>query len=170
MNLYFPSATDKKNVFAEVAEYLSKENFRITKKDEDRPWGGFFVIDEIQSKRFIEIFFPGLDAVSISAKRVSPKILIVQPGKRLSWQYHHRRSEVWTILSKEVGISLSDTDEEKKTKIYKENDIITIKKGERHRLIGLNSWGIVAEIWQHADESNPTDEDDIVRLQDDYGR
>jgi hypothetical protein len=37
-------------------------------------------------------------------------------------------------------------------------------------LIGLDDWGIVAEIWQHTDESNPSDEDDIVRLQDDYSR
>ncbi len=170
MNLHFSSTTDKKKVFAGVAEYLSKENFKIINKDEERPWGGFFVIDEIQSKKFIEMFFPGLDAAAISANRVSPKILLVQPGKRLSWQYHHRRSEVWTILSKEVSISLSDTDEEKNTKIYKEKEIITIKKGERHRLIGLNNWGIVAEIWQHADAASPTDEDDIVRLQDDFGR
>jgi len=170
MNLHFPSATEKKIVFAAVSEHLSKKDFEIINKDEERPWGGFFVIDETQSKKFIEIFFPGLDAATISAKRVSPKILLVQPGKRLSWQYHHRRSEIWTILSKEVSISLSETDEEKNTKIYKENDIVIIKKGERHRLIGLHSWGIVAEIWQHADATNPTDEDDIVRLQDDYGR
>ena len=43
-------------------------------------------------------------------------------------------------------------------------------KGERHRLIGLEGWGIVAEIWQHTDPENPSDEDDIVRLQDDFGR
>jgi mannose-6-phosphate isomerase len=43
-------------------------------------------------------------------------------------------------------------------------------KGERHRLIGLDSWRIVAEIWQHTDLENPSDEDDIVRLQDDFGR
>lgn len=43
-------------------------------------------------------------------------------------------------------------------------------KGERHRLIGLDSWGIVAGIWQHTDPENASDEDDIVRLQDDFGR
>jgi hypothetical protein len=48
--------------------------------------------------------------------------------------------------------------------------VITLKKGERHRLIGLSGWGKVAEIWQHTEPDNPSDEDDIIRLQDDFGR
>lgn len=31
-------------------------------------------------------------------------------------------------------------------------------------------WGVVAEIWQHTDKDNPSNEDDIVRVQDDFGR
>jgi mannose-6-phosphate isomerase len=50
------------------------------------------------------------------------------------------------------------------------NKTLTLFKGERHRLLGLNEWGIIAEIWQHTDATDPSDEDDIVRLQDDYGR
>ncbi len=39
------------------------------------------------------------------------------------------------------------------------------------RLAGaLDAWGRVAEIWQHEDENNLSDEDDIVRVQDDYAR
>jgi len=49
-------------------------------------------------------------------------------------------------------------------------DSVELKQGERHRLIGLDQWGIVAEIWRHTDIENPSDEDDIVRLQDDFGR
>ena len=49
-------------------------------------------------------------------------------------------------------------------------DKIKLKQGERHRLIGLEDWGIVAEIWQHTDAARPSNEDDIVRLQDDFGR
>ncbi|MCU0327251.1 MAG: phosphoheptose isomerase, partial [Spirosomaceae bacterium] len=40
----------------------------------------------------------------------------------------------------------------------------------RHRLVGVNEWGIIAEIWQHTDPKNPSDENDIVRVQDDFGR
>ena len=48
--------------------------------------------------------------------------------------------------------------------------IIELQKEERHRLIGLSDFGIVAEIWIHTDPANPSDENDIVRLQDDYAR
>ena len=45
-----------------------------------------------------------------------------------------------------------------------------LEKGERHRLIGLDDYAVLAEIWQHIDSNNPSDENDIVRLDDDYGR
>jgi hypothetical protein len=37
-------------------------------------------------------------------------------------------------------------------------------------LIGLDQQALVAEIWQHTDPKNPSNEEDIVRLQDDFGR
>ena len=49
-------------------------------------------------------------------------------------------------------------------------ELISLEQGERHRLLGLHDWGVVAEIWMHTDPSNPSDEEDIVRLQDDFGR
>ena len=48
--------------------------------------------------------------------------------------------------------------------------VVELSKGERHRLIGEATWGIVAEIWVHTDPNSPSDESDIVRLQDDYSR
>ena len=54
--------------------------------------------------------------------------------------------------------------------ILNEKDQIKLKQGERHRLIGLDNFGVVSEIWQHTDRDNPSDEEDIVRLSDDYGR
>jgi hypothetical protein len=49
-------------------------------------------------------------------------------------------------------------------------EIVRLNQGQRHRLVGLNSWGMIAEIWQHTDINNPSDEEDIVRVQDDFGR
>lgn len=170
MHFSFPASTDKKNVFSAVADFLNTEGFTVINVDDSRPWGGFFVIEESQAAVFIKTFFASLEIDSTSTNRVSPKILIVEPGKRLSWQYHHRRSEVWTVISDEVNICLSDTDDENIPATYSKNDVITIKRGARHRLIGLNKWGMVAEIWHHTDAESPTDENDIVRLQDDYGR
>ena len=69
-----------------------------------------------------------------------------------------------------AGVVTSDTDEEKETKELSIGDIIQLKQGERHRLLGTNGWGIIAEIWCHTDAANPSNEDDIVRVQDDFGR
>jgi mannose-6-phosphate isomerase-like protein (cupin superfamily) len=94
----------------------------------------------------------------------------VQPEKRLSWQYHHRRAELWKVIGGEVGVVQSENDHENEVKTKRINDLIKLKQGDRHRLIGLENWGIVAEIWQHIDHLQPSDENDIVRLQDDFGR
>ena len=54
--------------------------------------------------------------------------------------------------------------------VYEEGDKVVLQQGERHRLIGLDDCSVVAEIWQHTDVDYPSDEDDIIRLQDDFGR
>ena len=61
-------------------------------------------------------------------------------------------------------------DNENEMLIHKEKDLIHLKEQERHRLVGLSDIGVVAEIWIHTDVNNPSDEQDIVRLQDDYSR
>jgi len=163
--------TTKEQVFSIVRQYLAEKQLAIDKEDSSRPWGGFFVLDEGQAEKFIEIYFPHLtkQELTISGK-LSPKILIVAPNQRLSWQYHHRRAEIWKLIGGVAGVVTSDTDEEKVTVELKINDIVQLKQGERHRLLGLDGWGIVAEIWRHTDANNPSDEDDIVRVQDDFGR
>ena len=37
-------------------------------------------------------------------------------------------------------------------------------------LIGLDNFSVVSEIWLHTDSESPSDENDIVRISDDYGR
>ncbi|NGY36854.1 phosphoheptose isomerase [Flavobacterium sp. XN-5] len=171
MDLNIPNELEKSAVFEEISAALKKEKFTIVNHDETRPWGGFFVIDEGQAAAFAAKFFPHLDMDTIRiTEKLSPKILVVAPQKRLSWQFHYRRAEIWKILSGVVGIKTSLTDEEGDIQEFKPGTFVQMNKGERHRLIGLNSWGIVAEIWQHTEPGNPSDEEDIVRLQDDFGR
>ena len=55
-------------------------------------------------------------------------------------------------------------------RIYNEGDQIILKQGERHRLIGLDETSVVAEIWQHTVPNHPSDEDGIIRVQDDFVR
>ncbi len=171
MSLNFLSNTPKELIFEHIVEHLHLQKLKINKQDNTRPWGGFFVIEETEAEKFINIYFPDLtkSKFKFSGKR-SPKILIVAPNKRLSWQYHHRRAEIWKLIGGTATVVISDNDEEKEVKHLYIGDIVHLKQGERHRLVGLDTWGIVAEIWLHTDTENPSDEDDIVRLQDDFGR
>jgi mannose-6-phosphate isomerase-like protein (cupin superfamily) len=171
MNFNLTQVESKKEVFEKIATFLNNNNYTIDNQDQTRPWGGFFVIDESQAKAFANQFFPHLEMNEIQiTNKLSPKILVVAPNKRLSWQYHFRRSEIWKIVYGIVGVKTSLTDEEGELQQLVPETFIKMEKGERHRLIGLESWGIVAEIWQHTDLENPSDENDIVRLQDDFGR
>lgn len=156
------------DIFSDTKKQIENLGFNIIGHDFNRPWGGFLLIDESQSKEFINIFISKED-LKIENK-VSPKILIVNPNSRLSWQYHHRRREIWKVFKNEVGIIKSTDNNEKEMKIFNVGDVIELQKGDRHRLIGLSDFGIVAEIWIHTDPANPSDENDIVRLQDDYAR
>ncbi|MBS1496022.1 MAG: phosphoheptose isomerase [Bacteroidetes bacterium] len=170
MSINVSASKSKTEIFKEIESQISSY-VRIRYKDDTRPWGGFLVIDEEDAEKFIQVFFPHLtkDILSISGK-LSPKILIVAPQKRLSWQYHHRRAEIWKLIGGEAGVVTSDNDTEKESRHLNINDIVELKQGERHRLIGLNNWGVLAEIWRHTDAQHPSDEDDIVRVQDDFGR
>jgi mannose-6-phosphate isomerase len=161
----------KMNYYKEIEAKIESLGFNIISKDFQRPWGGFLVIDEDQAQDFSNQFFQGIniEELKISGK-LSPKILIVNPESRLSWQYHNRRAEIWRVYKGEVGIIRSEDDTENEMKIYNKGDQITLKQGERHRLIGLDDYSVVAEIWQHTEKNHPSDEEDIVRVQDDFGR
>jgi Mannose-6-phosphate isomerase len=171
MDFKLTNETSRDIVFTLVKNFLEKKGFKIINMDKDRPWGGFFVIDEGQATKFKKEFFEAVPKKKEEEKgKLSPKILIVAPNKRLSWQYHFRRSEIWKLIGGEAGVVRSDNDKEGSLETKKINDVIALKQGERHRLVGLNNWGIIAEIWQHTDTDNPSDENDIVRVQDDFGR
>ena len=162
---------DKKELFQKTKKELKEKGFNIEGYDMERPWGGFFVIDETQAQKFIDTYFTDVEKLEAHiAAKLSPKILLVEPEKRLSWQYHHRRAEMWQVLEGPVGVIRSMTDEQGPVQEYEAGELITLEQGERHRLVGLDSWGIIAEIWQHVDAEHPSNEDDIVRLEDDFGR
>ena len=163
--------TNKEVHFEKIIAQLETKGIRVTDSDFDRPWGGFLVINEEDADKFIEAFFPAYKKEDLLiGNKLSPKILVVGPKQRLSWQYHFRRAEIWRVIEGEVGVVRSEDDEQKQIERFKSGDIIILSKGMRHRLVGLDDWGVLAEIWQHTDPENPSDEDDIVRLQDDYGR
>ncbi|HRJ06763.1 MAG TPA: hypothetical protein PK096_01620 [Candidatus Saccharibacteria bacterium] len=178
MAAFFPKlvkTTPKKMALKRVRDMIDELNYTVVDADEDRPWGGFYRLDNAQAERFIQEFFPGLSLKEAKLGRddseLSPKFLLVSPGQRLSWQFHHRRAERWRFLS--VGSYYKSMTDEPGTRIDVEpGTIVQFAQGERHRLgaFSEDQYTLVAEIWQHTDPKEPSDEDDIVRLSDDYKR
>ena len=162
---------DKESIFSKMIKLMKENGFKIDSMDKNRPWGGFLVIDESQAKDFAQHFFPEENFEEIKlTQKLSPKILMVAPLKRLSWQYHHRRAEIWKCITNDVNVCISDDDHEGEIISLTKGQKIKLRQGQRHRLIGKDTWGVIAEIWQHTDPNNPSDEEDIVRVQDDFGR
>ena len=159
------------NIFAKTLKILSSKKLNVIDKDIKRPWGGFFVISPGNTQDYFNIYFNDLDTEEIKVLgELSLKILIIAPNKRLSWQYHNRRSEMLKVFSGEIKVITSYDDIERNEEIFKEGDKIRLSKGERHRIIGLEEYAVVAEIWIHTDKNNPSDENDIIRVQDDFNR
>ncbi len=116
-------------------------SFRKQIKEDKRPWGKFRA-------------YPHQLANSI-------KIITINPGQALSLQYHNHRSEFWVVLDKGLEITVGD-------KVWQpeENEEVFIPQKVPHRLRCLGpKQARVMEIW-----IGHSDENDIVRLQNDYGR
>ena len=157
-------------LYKNIEDELTNLGFQIIDSNLEKPWGAYFCIDEKQVQDFSNKFFDGIHVDSLKIKnKLSPKILIVKPNTRLSWQYHNRRAEIWQIYKGQVGVVQSDTDIENDLKNYMPGEKIKLRQGTRHRLVGLDDYVVVAEIWQHTDEV-PSNEDDIIRIQDDFNR
>lgn len=165
------SGNTKDSVFDSIIKGLWRRSMPHQSVVRDKPWGGYFTFDQKHTEKFIDLFFKGVDTSMIQMDlQISPKILVVEPGKRLSWQYHHRRTELWRCVYNRVNVTLSDNDQEKENVVLAEGDHIYIGSEQRHRIIGLRQYGILAELWIHSDPAHPSNEDDIVRVQDDFGR
>ena len=109
---------------------------------EKRPWGAFFVLS---------------DEKDFKIKKIE-----VNPSKRLSYQFHNKRSELWYILNGQGIVTIND----KKTEVNK-GSVIKIKKLEKHR-IENNGYKILTFI--EVQTGSYFGEDDIVRIQDDFDR
>lgn len=137
----------------------------------DKPWGAYIRIAEKSLPQFYEAYWQNVDVPQPAAGlRLDPKILLVAPGARLSLQYHHRRGEHWLVLDGPVKVVMGDDAESLTEVVAAAGEVVRIPQGSWHRLVGLETWGRIAEIWQHTDAAQPSGEEDIVRVQDDYGR
>ena len=157
------------NIVSETRLMIKRLGLSITEENLTKPWGAYIRLDNTDAEKFAATYFQGHEFNTF--ENLSPKFLIVAPGKRLSWQKHARRAELWSVLQGPVGIKLSETDEEPRdATILKTGEFIEFDTEVRHRLIGLDGWGIVTEIWKHTKAPELSDEEDIVRIQDDFSR
>lgn len=92
-------------------------------------------------------------------KECTVKIITVKPGGILSKQYHHHRDELWVILDDGLIVEIGD-----ETMLARKNDEFFISKGTIHR-VSSEKGGRFLEI-----ALGDFDENDIVRLEDNYGR
>ena len=107
---------------------------------EDRPWGRF--------EKFHE------------NKLSTVKLIYITPNRRLSLQYHIHRYEFWRIINGTAEVEVDG-----KTFSVKEGDNISIGSKSHHRIKAQASGCTVLEIsYGHFDE------DDIVRIEDDFNR
>tara|TARA_Y100001973_G_C5136186_1_gene300429 strand:+ start:722 stop:1114 length:393 start_codon:yes stop_codon:yes gene_type:complete len=109
---------------------------------ETRPWGKFEVL---------------LDAPDVKVKRIT-----VNPGQRLSYQYHEKRREVWTVVKGMLTIVLEDE------KLFRgKGQSIKIPLGDKHRAWNETESPVV---FIEVQTGTYFGEDDIIRIKDDYKR
>ena len=109
---------------------------------EERPWGKFEIL---------------VDSDYCKVKRIT-----VNPGGRLSYQYHYHRSEVWTIVAGIATITLDD-----EVNWYDYGKTIRISQGTKHRVENKEQDPLIFIEVQHGSSFA---ENDIVRIEDDYNR
>lgn len=166
---------DKALILDTIVDLAETSGYTVVDIDKSRPWGGFVRFDYKDGDRFVHEFFPDINPdqarLGNTEAELSPKILLVSPQQRLSWQVHARRAERWVFLTDGAYYKSTDADNPGELVEAHAGDVVQFEAGECHRLVGAKgSFTLVAEIWQHTDPSQPSDEDDIVRLQDDYKR
>lgn len=111
-------------------------------KFDQRPWGTFTVLDE------------GADH---KVKRIE-----VLPGKRLSYQKHAQRAEHWVVVKGTARVTLDGQEISVRT-----GEAVDIPVGAAHR---VENPGAELLVFIEVQRGNYLGEDDIVRLQDDFGR
>lgn len=109
---------------------------------EQRPWGNFTVLAD--------------------EKKYKIKRIEVNPKGRLSYQFHYKRSEVWTIIEGIAHISLDGEE-----KVYLPGQTVIIPVLAKHRVENKGEEALVFVEVQHGEYFG---EEDIVRIEDDYNR
>jgi mannose-6-phosphate isomerase len=114
----------------------------MSERYDERPWGNYTILDE---------------GTGFKVKRIE-----VKPGKRLSYQKHARRAEHWYVVTGHARVTLDGREID-----LTAGEAIDIPVGSAHRVQNPGEQPLVFVEVQRGDYFG---EDDIVRLEDDYGR
>jgi mannose-6-phosphate isomerase len=104
----------------------------------------------------------GYELIYAHTDKYVGKVLFVKKGSRLSLQYHRVKDESMIIYKGEVELHYGLDDSRLSAQTLGEGDCIRLKPGMRHRLRALEDTYIL--------EASTPELDDVVRVQDDYGR
>ena len=121
---------------------MAEAGMDTSPKFDRRPWGTFTVLDEGEN---------------FKVKRIE-----VLPGKRLSYQKHAQRAEHWFVVQGTAKVTLDD----REIKVSA-GEAIDIAVGSAHR---VENPGEELLVFVEVQRGSYLGEDDIVRLQDDFGR
>jgi mannose-6-phosphate isomerase len=114
----------------------------VSLESDVRPWGTYTVLD---------------DAAGHKVKRI-----VVRPGMRLSYQRHARRAEHWFVVAGRGLVTIDGA-----TREVGPGDSVEVPVGAAHRIESVGDADLVFIEVQRGDYFG---EDDIVRLEDDFGR
>ena len=116
-----------------------------------------------QGQQHLKIYRPWGHYLSIvEESRWQVKLIFVKPGEKLSLQMHHHRSEHWIVVDGTAEVEINN-----KRELLSENQSTYIPLGSTHRLINP---GKIPLILIEVQSGSYVGEDDIVRIQDIYGR
>jgi mannose-6-phosphate isomerase len=118
-------------------------NDSLGREYDERPWGSFTVLDD--------------ELADHKVKR-----LVVEPGKRLSYQRHARRAEHWFVVSGVATVTLDGVEYE-----VPAGESIDVALGQAHR---CENRGTTPVVFIEVQRGTYFGEDDIERLEDDFGR
>jgi len=107
-----------------------------------RPWGSYQSVD--------------------NGERHQVKRIVVKPGGRLSLQKHHHRAEHWVVVRGTAEVTVDGV-----VRLVHENEAVYLPIGCVHRLV--NPGKIPLELIE-VQVGSYTGEDDIIRIEDIYGR
>ena len=116
-----------------------------------------------EGQKHLKVYRPwGHYSSVVEESRWQVKLIYVKPGEKLSLQMHHHRSEHWIVVNGTAKVEIND-----EVEFLCENQSTYIPLGEKHR---LSNPGKIPLILIEVQSGSYVGEDDIVRLEDKYGR